>query len=67
MDDSERGFSSIADGILKVRKDIENELEQLNAIYEEQKKELRKSKVFNIIMFVIAIASFVSSMIALFK
>ena len=67
MDDSERGFSSIAGGIVKVREDIENELKQLNSIYEEQKKELHKSKVFNIIMFVIAIASFVSSMIALFK
>jgi len=44
MDDSEWGFSSIADGIFKVREDIENELKQLNVIYEEQKKELQKSR-----------------------
>ncbi len=74
MDDSEWGFSSIADGIFKVREDIENELKQLNVIYEEQKKELQKSKRFNILMFVIAIislvvalAGFVISLVTLFK
>ena len=57
MNNFNKDFSSIAEGIEKTMNAIDGELDLLKHINAEQKEELRKAKRFNIIMLIIALLS----------
>lgn len=61
----DKEFSSVFEGLSKTLDAVDLELELLKKINAEQKIELNKSKRFNIIMFVVAIASLVVSLVSL--
>ena len=65
MNDIDKNFNSVFEGLSKTLDAVDSELKLLKKINAEQKEELKKSKRFNIIMFVIAIASLVVSLVSL--
>lgn len=65
MNNIDKEFNSVFEGLSKTLNAVDSELDLLKKINDEQKEELKKSKRFNIIMFVIAIASFVVSLVSL--
>ena len=65
MNNIDKEFNSVFEGLSKTLNAVDSELDLLKKINAEQKEELKKSKRFNIIMFVIAIASFVVSLVSL--
>lgn len=65
MDNIDKKFNSVFEGLSKTLNAVDSELDLLKKINAEQKEELKKSKRFNIIMFVIAIASLVVSLVSL--
>ena len=65
MNNIDKEFNSVFERLSKTLNAVDSELDLLKKINDEQKEELKKSKRFNIIMFVIAIASFVVSLVSL--
>lgn len=65
MDNFDKDFSSIFEGIEKTMNAIDNELDLLKRINAEQKEELKKAKRFNIFMLVIALVSLAATVISL--
>ncbi len=57
MNNFNKDFSNIVEGIEKTMNAIDGELDLLKQINAEQKEELRKAKRFNIIMLIIALLS----------
>ena len=57
MDNFDKNFNNVFEGISKTMNAIDNELDLLKTINEEQKKELTKAKRFNVFMLVIALVS----------
>ena len=51
-------FNSVFEGIKQTQNAINEELNLLKQINEEQKKELKKAKRFNIVMLIISLVSF---------
>ena len=64
MDNFDKNFSSVFEGIHKTMNAIDNELDLLKSINEEQKAELKKAKKFNIFMLVIALVSLALTVIS---
>lgn len=64
MNNIDKNFNSVFEGLSKTLNAVDSELDLLKKINDEQKEELKKGKRFNIIMFVIAIASFVLSLVS---
>ncbi len=65
MDNFDKDFSSVFDGIKKTMNAIDDELDLLKQINTEQKEELKKAKRFNIFMLVIALVSLAATVISL--
>ena len=65
MDNFDKDFKSVFEGINKTMNAIDGELDLLKRINKEQKIELKKAKIFNIFMATIAIASFILSLISI--
>ena len=65
MDNFDKDFSSVFEGIKKTMNAIDNELDLLKRINAEQKEELRKARRFNIFMLVIALVSLATTVIGL--
>lgn len=65
MNNIDKNFNSVFEGLSKTLDAVDSELELLKKINAEQKEELKKNKRFNIIMFIIALASFVVSLVSL--
>lgn len=63
MDNFDKNFNTVFDGISKTMNAIDKELDLLKTINDAQKIELKKAKRFNIFMLVIALASFVGTII----
>lgn len=57
MDNFDKNFNTVFEGISKTMNAIDNELDLLKRINEEQKIELKKAKRFNIFMLVVALVS----------
>ena len=57
MDNFDKNFNNVFEGISKTMNAIDNELDLLKTINEEQKIELKKAKRFNIFMLVVALVS----------
>lgn len=64
MENFDKQFSSIFEGIHKTMDAIDRELDLLKHINEEQKVELKKAKHFNVFMLVIALVSLAVSVIS---
>ena len=65
MDNFDKNFSTVFEGIEKTMKAIDGELDLLKQINAEQKEELRKAKRFNVIMLVIALISLIATIVSL--
>jgi hypothetical protein len=65
MDNFDKDFSNVFDGIKKTMNAIDGELDLLKQINAEQKEELRKAKRFNIFMLIIAIISLAVTIVGL--
>ena len=65
MDNFDKDFSNIFEGIEKTMNAIDNELDLLKQINTEQKEELRKAKRFNVFMLIIALISLTATIIGL--
>ena len=65
MNDFNKDFSNVFEGIEKTMNAIDVELDLLKQINAEQKEELRKAKRFNVIMLVIAIISLIATIVSL--
>ena len=65
MGNKDKKINTVFEGISKTLNAVDSELDLLKKINAEQKEELKKSKRFNIIMFVIAIVSLVVSLASL--
>ena len=63
MEKRDIGFTNVFEGIQQTKDAIDAELSLLKEINVEQKKELKKAKRFNIIMLIIAVASFVLTVV----
>lgn len=61
----DKNFTSVFEGLSKTLDTVGSELELLQKINAEQNEELRKTKRFNIVMFVIAILSFAATLISI--
>ena len=57
MDNFDKNFNTVFEGISKTMNAIDNELDLLKRINEELKIELKKAKRFNIFMLVVALVS----------
>ena len=65
MENFDKNFNNIFEGIHKTMDAIDRQLDVLKTINAEQKIELRKAKLFNVAMAIIAIASFAISVASL--
>ena len=65
MDNFDKDFSNIFEGIEKTMNAIDGELDLLKQINAEQKEELRKAKRFNVFMLIIAIISLIIAIVSL--
>ncbi len=65
MENFDKDFSNVFDGIKKTMNAIDSELDLLKRINAEQKEELRKAKRFNIFMLIIALISLAATIISL--
>lgn len=65
MENFDKEFSNVFDGIKKTMNAIDSELDLLKRINAEQKEELRKAKRFNIFMLIIALISLAATIISL--
>ena len=65
MENFDKDFSNVFDGIKKTMNAIDSELDLLKRINAEQKEELRKAKRFNIFMPIIALISLAATIISL--
>ena len=63
MENFDKDFSNVFEGIQKTMNAIDGELDLLKQINAEQKEELRKAKRFNIIMLIIALLSLAATII----
>ena len=66
MDNFDKNFSTVFDGIRNTMDAIDSELDLLKRINEEQKIELKKAKRFNIFMLVIALISLAFTILSVF-
>ena len=65
MENFDKDFSNVFEGIKKTMNAIDGELDLLKQINAEQKEELRKAKRFNVIMLVIALISLIATFVSL--
>ncbi len=65
MNNFNKDFSNIVEGIEKTMNAIDGELDLLKQINAEQKEELRKAKRFNVIMLIIALISLIATIVSL--
>ena len=65
MDNFDKDFSNVFDGIKKTMNAIDGELDLLKQINAEKKEELQKAKRFNIFMLIIAIISLAVTIVGL--
>lgn len=65
MDNFDKNFGNVFDGIHKTMDAIDHQLDVLQAINKEQKNELQKAKRFNIAMAIIAVISLAISVASL--
>ena len=65
MDNFDKDFSNVFEGIQKTMNAIDGELDLLKHINAEQKEELRKAKRFNLFMLIIALISLAATIISL--
>ena len=66
MDNFDKNFSTVFDGIRITMDAIDSELDLLKRINEEQKIELKKAKRFNIFMLAIALISLALTLLSVF-
>ena len=64
MDNFDKDFSNVFEGIQKTMNAIDGELDLLKHINAEQKEELRKAKRFNLFMLIIALISLAATIIS---
>ena len=65
MNNFDKDFSNVFEGIEKTMNAIDSELDLLKQINAEQKEELRKAKRFNVFMLIIAIISLIATIVSL--
>lgn len=64
MENFDKGFDNVFEGIRKTMDAIDHELDVLQTINKEQKIELRKAKHFNIFMAALSIVSIVLAVVS---